>query len=72
MDGKDFKLIFTAGSIFRDELAADCLRQRDDMREIDERFTEAVRLLTDRGVAEKTARRLLFGVPDKCGCGRAD
>jgi len=64
VDGLDFKLIFNAGTIFRDELRGDQLPQKDDGRVIDQRFTETVQALSDRGVAEKTARRLLFGVPD--------
>jgi hypothetical protein len=61
VDGTDFKLSFTAGPIFRSEAR---LRQGDDTQIVDQRFTELVQALVEREVAEKAARRLLFGVPD--------
>src|SRR3954447_5031732 len=64
LDGTDFKLVFTAGPIFRDESRADRLRQRDDKGVIDDRFNGIVQALVDRGLTEKAARRLLFAVPD--------
>ncbi|MEJ7605719.1 MAG: hypothetical protein WKF37_05505 [Bryobacteraceae bacterium] len=42
----------------------DRVRQRDDTRVIDVKFTELVHFLVERGVMEKSARRLLFGVPE--------
>jgi hypothetical protein len=64
VDGKDFKLIFTSGPIFRDEVKSDRIRQRDDTQVIDPKFTDLVQALAARGVAEKAARRLLFGVAE--------
>src|SRR4051794_21571967 len=63
LDGTDFKLVFEAGPIFRDETKAGRLRQRDDTA-ADQRFHLALDALTARGVTEKAARRLLFAVPD--------
>jgi hypothetical protein len=62
VDNCDFKVILTAGPIFRDESSR--FRQRDDSAVIDPSFTEHVEALISRGVSEKAARRLLFGVPD--------
>lgn len=65
VDGTDFKLIFEAGPIFREELKSDRIGPKDDDHVVDGRFAELVNTLAERGVAEKTARRLLFGVsPD--------
>jgi hypothetical protein len=64
VDGKDFKLIFTAGLIFRQEAGSDCIRQRDDSQINDPRFASLLEALSVRGVADKTARRLLFGVAE--------
>jgi hypothetical protein len=64
VDGTDFKVIFTAGAIFREEAGPERIRQKDDGRTV-ERFTTLVRALEDRGVGAKAARRLLFGVPDE-------
>ena len=60
VDGADFKLVFRAGPIFREEGNREELRQRDDI--VDERFNQLVRKLMDRGINEKAARRLLFGL----------
>ena len=60
VDGLDFKFIFSAGPIFRD----DALRQRDDSAVLDGRFSAALENLVARGVNERSARRLLFGVPE--------
>jgi len=64
LDGTDFKLVFAAGPIFRNESRSDQLRQRDDKAVVDERFNRTLNALTDRGLTEKAARRLLFAVPD--------
>jgi hypothetical protein len=61
VDGLDFKLIFTAGPIFKEDVNRERIRQRDDTV-IDGRFHQLVQKLQDRGVNEKIARRLLFGV----------
>lgn len=62
VDGCDFKVIFTAGSIFRDDFTRERLRQRDDTAVVDARFGALTESLVARGVTEKAARRLLFGV----------
>lgn len=64
VDGTDFKLVFTAGPIFRDEARGDKFRLRDDSRIVDPRFSEMVKTLMERGLTDKAARRLLFGVPE--------
>lgn len=61
VDGLDFKLIFSAGPIFREEPNRERVRQRDDSV-IDAPFQQLVEKLHDRGLNEKIARRLLFGV----------
>lgn len=67
VDGSDFKVIFTAGAIFREDLTRERLRQRDDTAVLDAAFGSLVEKLMGRGVTEKAARRLLFGVgPDFC------
>jgi hypothetical protein len=63
VDGRDFKLVFTAGPIFREEGKPAEIRQRDDNTSPDPQFTQILELLTARGVNERAARRLLFGVP---------
>lgn len=60
VDGLDFKLIFTAGPIFRHEARTEQIRQKDDSAVLDPWFGEALEALLRRGVAEKVARRLLF------------
>lgn len=60
VDGSDFKVIFRAGPVFRDDGARDRIRQRDDI--VDERFSKLVCKLVERGINEKGARRLLFGL----------
>lgn len=61
VDGLDFKLIFSAGPIFREEPGRERVRQRDDSV-IDARFQQLIEKLGARGVAEKIARRVLFGI----------
>jgi len=63
VDGTDLKLIFVAGPIFRDQPRED-FRQRDDSALVDADFNARLALLVARGVAEKAARRLLFGLSD--------
>jgi Replication initiator protein A len=63
MDGLDFKLVLTPGLIFRDQVKQMLVRQRDDSSGHAEAFDIHVSLLVDRGVNEKAARRLLFGIP---------
>jgi hypothetical protein len=68
MDDLDFKLVFAAGPIFR-ERWKEGLRPWDDTDAkrqnaiVDQRFNRLVEALVERGVAEKMARRVLFGVP---------
>ena len=61
IDGLDFKLVFNAGPLFRENCDQTPVRQRDDGNP---RFEELVDILTARGVHEKVARRLLFALPD--------
>src|SRR5207244_5594086 len=63
VDGRDFKIILKIGKVFREETKTS-IRQRDDTPAADTRFQKLVDLLVERGVMEKSARRLLFGVPD--------
>jgi hypothetical protein len=64
VDGLDFKLIFTAGPIFEDQpKQITAVRLRDDSPSEEGRFNDLVAALASRGVNEKAARRLLFGVP---------
>lgn len=68
MDDVDFKLVLAAGSIFRDRWK-EGLRPWDDTEcksqnaILDERFDGLVKAMVQRGVTEKIARRVLFGVP---------
>lgn len=61
VDGRDFKLLLTAGFIFR-EVQDDSLRQRDDTAQSS--FDGDVKTLVERGVSEKVARRVLFGTAE--------
>ena len=59
----DFKLILTAGGIFRASVRTAAVRQRDDITTGTDGLPEYVAALVDRGVNERMARRLLFGLP---------
>ena len=61
VDRKDFKLVITAGRIFDKELDM-VLPRRDDIAPSE--FDGIVEALVNRGVEEKTTRRLLLDVPD--------
>lgn len=61
VDGRDFKLLLSAGLIFR-ESQDETLRLRDDSGQ--STFDADLKALTDRGVSEKVARRVLFGRPE--------
>ena len=63
VDGQHLKVILKIGKVFRDETKTG-IRQRDDTQPADGRFLALLDMLVERGVAEKAARRLLFGVPD--------
>src|SRR5207302_6561189 len=61
--GADFKLILSKGRIF-DKVADDrALPSRDD-KETESRLASIVKLLTDRGITERIARRTMLDIPD--------
>jgi hypothetical protein len=63
VDGRDFKVILKIGKVFQEEAKAS-VRQRDDTAAAEARFETLVKMLMERDVTEKVARRLLFGVPE--------
>jgi Replication initiator protein A len=63
VDGADFKLILTKGRIFQKAGDEHILPSRDD-RQAQSRLEFIVKLLTQRGITERIARRTMLEVPD--------
>ena len=63
IDKTDFKVIMARGKIFEKHAGAPLFPLRSD-KLADPRFNSIVSLLTERGVVEKIARRLMLDVPE--------
>jgi hypothetical protein len=63
IDKTDFKVIMARGKIFEKNAPASLFPCRSD-KVADPRFNSIVSLLTERGVVEKMARRLMLDVPE--------
>jgi hypothetical protein len=64
IDKTDFKVVMVRGSIFEKQAPAGAFPLKSD-RVADPRFNSIVGLLTERGVVEKVARRLMLDVPEE-------
>ncbi|MGH9641388.1 MAG: replication initiator protein A [Terriglobales bacterium] len=63
VDGADFKLILTKGRIFEKHCPEKALPSKFN-NAARERFDSIIQMLTDRGVVERIARRLMLDIPE--------